>query len=218
VGLETTRCNLVVALDPPKDFLSFAFERVKARSRTANVLYFSPEGHVEELQRTLDGFLRIERRLLAGCAPTMVLRGKSTAKDMDQSWLSRRCSSTTFKQVTLANALFHINRYCAKLPSDTFTRLTPAHVSREVILSDGRSAVVCSLLLPVNSPLRTVIHSPPMPNEGLAARAAALEAMRRLHALREVDDGMVPVGKEGPKVTSSGARSSSKESSTQDNR
>jgi len=205
IGLESARCNLVVALDAPEDFASFAYQRVKARAKGANILYFSCASEVEQLKDKLRTFLNVERYIISGCAPTMGLRGSMTTSvrvevEME-AWLAKGpFMSTSFRQVNLANALFHVNRYCAKLPSDTFTRLTPAHVSRRVTLDDGGVACVCSLLLPVNSPLRTVIHGAPMPTEGLAAKAAALETMRQLHSLREVDDSMVPVGKDNSNV------------------
>lgn len=55
-------------------------------------------------------------------------------------------------------AIFKIDysRYCAKLPSDTFTRLTPEW---SVQLLDGQSPMTytCSLRLPINSPVKYVI-------------------------------------------------------------
>jgi len=47
-------------------------------------------------------------------------------------------------------------RYCAKLPSDTFTRLTPEW-SIEMVNIDDRVMYTCSLRLPINSPLKYVI-------------------------------------------------------------
>ncbi len=99
--------------------------------------------------------------------------------------------------VSLRSAVYLLNRYCARLPSDTFTRLTPLCVVRSVAASAGRSAFVCALQLPVNSCLRQVVFGPPAPSETLAKRAAAMEVLRRLRALKEVDEGMAPIGKEG---------------------
>jgi hypothetical protein len=47
-------------------------------------------------------------------------------------------------------------RYCAKLPSDTFTRLTPEWSIETVNIND-RVMYTCSLRLPINSPLKYVI-------------------------------------------------------------
>ncbi len=105
-------------------------------------------------------------------------------------------------QVNLRSAIHFLNRYCARLPSDTFTRLTPLCAVREVrcestsdVDSDA-TAFVCAVQLPVNSSLREVVVGPPAPSETLAKRAAALEVLRRLRALKEVDESMAPIGKE----------------------
>ncbi len=87
--------------------------------------------------------------------------------------------------LTLRSAVFLMNRHCARLPSDTFTRLTPLTAVRQV----GDAYYVCALQLPVNSCLREVVFGPPAPSETLAKRAAALEVLGRLRALKEVDDG-----------------------------
>lgn len=55
---------------------------------------------------------------------------------------------------------------------------------------------ICSLQLPINSPLRRTISSLPMPSKVLAKRSAALEACRLLHQRKELDDNFYPVGKE----------------------
>jgi len=47
-------------------------------------------------------------------------------------------------------------RYCAKLPSDTFTRLTPEWSIETVNIND-KVMYTCSLRLPINSPLKYVI-------------------------------------------------------------
>jgi len=47
-------------------------------------------------------------------------------------------------------------RYCAKLPSDTFTRLTPEWRIETVNIHDI-VMYICFLRLPINSPLKYVI-------------------------------------------------------------
>ena len=112
--------------------------------------------------------------------------------------------------------LLLLYRYCAKLPSDCFTRLTPIWEIRTVPLSDIDGSIrekwalsplsttektlscgfLCSLQLPINSPLRQTIHGLPMPSKALAKRSVALETCRLLHKLKELDDNFYPIGKE----------------------
>ena len=92
-------------------------------------------------------------------------------------------------------------RYCAKLPSDSFTRLAPV-VQVESVDGDRASetsltkAFQCSLLLPINSQLRQTVRGAVMPSKVLAKRSVALETCRQLHRLKELDDHFLPIGKE----------------------
>jgi endoribonuclease Dicer len=57
----------------------------------------------------------------------------------------------------------------------------------------------CSIQLPINSPYKETIVGPAMPSLELSKRAAALETCKRLHQIKELDDYMLPIGKDGPK-------------------
>lgn len=93
--------------------------------------------------------------------------------------------------VSLKTAIALVNRYCAKLPSDTFTRLTPIWDMQN---KDGR--YTCNLRLPINSPIKQTVTCPPMVNPLLARRAAAFLMCQLLHKSGELDDNLHPIGKE----------------------
>lgn len=116
-----------------------------------------------------------------------------------------------------------MHRYCAKLPSDTFTRLTPEW-SIEPVIVDNMPMYVCSLRLPINSPVKYAVsvsisflyfivqrfrvtrsfiilfQSYPMPNRAMARRMAALQLCIDLHRKNEIDDNLLPIGKENFKA------------------
>ncbi|XP_030371583.1 endoribonuclease Dcr-1 [Scaptodrosophila lebanonensis] len=98
--------------------------------------------------------------------------------------------------VDLSTAISLVNKYCSKLPSDTFTKLTPlwrcAQTERQ-----GVSLFQYTLRLPINSPLKRDIVGLPMPTQTLARRLAALQACIELHKMGELDDQLQPIGKEG---------------------
>ncbi|KAI5631368.1 hypothetical protein NE865_15926 [Phthorimaea operculella] len=107
--------------------------------------------------------------------------------------------------VDLSTAIALINRYCGKLPSDTFTRLAPQWWIEEVQLpvrnsTEKQTAYVCTLRLPLNCPVKHNIVGHPMPTKALARRMAALQACRILHRNGELDDQLMPIGKEGFKA------------------
>ncbi|RZF36221.1 hypothetical protein LSTR_LSTR008547 [Laodelphax striatellus] len=97
--------------------------------------------------------------------------------------------------VSMSNSVVSVNRYCAKLPSDTFTRLTPQASLRRIFFNE-QDMYVCTIRLPINSPVKQDIVGHPMPTRVLARRIAAIEACKTLHLARELDDNMQPIGKE----------------------
>ncbi|CAH4033082.1 unnamed protein product [Pieris brassicae] len=105
--------------------------------------------------------------------------------------------------VDLNSAIALINRYCGKLPSDTFTRLAPQWWMEEVRIPAGnemKTAYICTLRMPLNCPVKYNIVGHPMPTRVLARRMVALQACRILHKSGELDDQLMPIGKENFKA------------------
>ncbi|XP_050071752.1 endoribonuclease Dcr-1 [Anopheles maculipalpis] len=95
----------------------------------------------------------------------------------------------------LGNAVQTLNKYCAKLPSDTFTKLTPIWRCATTVRK-GRKLYQYTIRLPINSPWKEDILGLPMPTETLARRLAAYITCRMLHAAGELDNSFQPYGKE----------------------
>uniref|UniRef100_A0A182QJ55 ribonuclease III n=1 Tax=Anopheles farauti TaxID=69004 RepID=A0A182QJ55_9DIPT len=95
----------------------------------------------------------------------------------------------------LGNAVQTLNKYCAKLPSDTFTKLTPIWRCATTVRK-GRTLYQYTIRLPINSPWKEDILGLPMPTETLARRMAAYITCRMLHAAGELDNSFQPYGKE----------------------
>ncbi|CAH2987847.1 unnamed protein product [Chilo suppressalis] len=117
----------------------------------------------------------------------------------------KKISDCEVASVDLSTAIALINRYCGKLPSDTFTRLAPQWWMEKVQLptpgSDyTRTAYVCTLRLPLNCPVKYNIVGHPMPTRVLARRMVALQACRILHKSGELDNQLMPIGKENFKA------------------
>lgn len=99
--------------------------------------------------------------------------------------------------VNISTAIALVNKYCAKLPSDTFTRLTAMWSMEKLSNSETPYPMYrCSIRLPINSPLKQTIKGVPMPSKVLAKRIAALQVCKLLHKMGELDDNLMPVGKE----------------------
>ena len=94
-------------------------------------------------------------------------------------------------QVRLVDAINLVNRYCAKLPSDSFTHLTPRwHIE------NANGNFRCVIGLPINSPFKELVYGPVMKSRGQAKAAAALATVRALHRVGELDETLQPVGKD----------------------
>ncbi|CAH0731194.1 unnamed protein product, partial [Brenthis ino] len=121
----------------------------------------------------------------------------------DYKLSDKKCDENV-ASVDLNSAIALINRYCSKLPSDTFTRLAPQWWMEQVRLPDRhgvlRTAYICTLRMPLNCPVKYNIVGHPMPTRVLARRVAALLACRALHRGGELDDHLVPIGKENFKA------------------
>ncbi|PZC70491.1 hypothetical protein B5X24_HaOG215877 [Helicoverpa armigera] len=123
--------------------------------------------------------------------------------------------------VDLSTAIALINRYCGKLPSDTFTRLAPQWWMEEVQLpvagyNDTRTAYICTLRLPLNCPVKYNIVGHPMPTKVLARRMVALQACRILHKSGELDNQLMPIGKENFKAAELGGSGAARETDAGD--
>lgn len=56
--------------------------------------------------------------------------------------------------VSVTTSVALVNKYCAKLPSDTFTRLTPLWTVTHLV---EENTFKCTIRLPINSPLKQMI-------------------------------------------------------------
>lgn len=105
--------------------------------------------------------------------------------------LAPSCSTPSGATVTLSTAIALVNRYCARLPSDVFTRLAVKTKTHRVI-----GGYFSELLFPINSPIKEVIKGKICPSIKLAEMTVALEACKILHQREELDDNLVPLTKD----------------------
>ncbi|CAK1554282.1 unnamed protein product [Leptosia nina] len=127
---------------------------------------------------------------------------KVSEREMKVEYDVKKCEES-FASVDLNSAIALINRYCGKLPSDTFTRLAPQWWIEEVQLpanGELKPAYICTLRMPLNCPVKYNIVGHPMPTRVLARRMVALQACRILHKSGELDDQLMPIGKENFKA------------------
>ncbi|CAG9855440.1 unnamed protein product [Phyllotreta striolata] len=197
-GCDLPKCNLVIRFDLPKSFHSYIQSKARARAADAYYVLFSNHSEVESFVNDLAEYNEVENILLRRCyslepdKEEEMVADKYTELCVPYKPLEEKGAPS----ITLLNSIPLLNKYCAKLPSDTFTKLTPIWKEERI-----DSSFVCHIRLPINSPVKQTISSPPMPNCLLARRAAAFMVCQLLHKSSELDDYLQPINKENFKAT-----------------
>ncbi|RUS80555.1 hypothetical protein EGW08_011695 [Elysia chlorotica] len=193
-GIDIPKCNLVVRFDPPKDYRSYTLSKGRARARDASFIILLDADTCEGFQSRLEVFKGIEQENDGDTEDDeedQNVNGKGIDEEDMLPAYKTIPSYHNSPQVTMQGAIGLINRYCAKLPSDAFTHLTP-HCRLERIATK----YIAYLRLPINSPIKQELQGPAMRSKKLAKMAVALKMCEILHNKGELDDQLMPVGKE----------------------
>ncbi|KAH8381846.1 hypothetical protein KR009_000631 [Drosophila setifemur] len=153
----------------------------------------------KDLVHQMAQYREIEQMLLSKCANTEPPEQEQREAERFNACLAAyrpKPHLLTGASVDLGSAIALVNKYCARLPSDTFTKLTALWRCTKNERA-GVSLYQYTLRLPINSPLKRDIVGLPMPTQTLARRLAALQACVELHRIGELDDQLQPIGKEG---------------------
>ncbi|KYN21609.1 Endoribonuclease Dicer [Trachymyrmex cornetzi] len=200
-GIDIPKCNFVMRYDFPKNYQSYIQCKSRARAMDALHVLLVPQEASKEFIWQLAQYQYIEKTLLLKCSNKELTEDEENEADMYAAMIPhyKPLDGDDAPKVTFNSAISLVNRYCAKLPSDTFTRLTPEWRIETVNVHDI-VMYICFLRLPINSPLKYVITSYPMPNRAMARRMAALQMCIDLHRENEIDDNLLPIGKENFKA------------------
>nr|CAH7717562.1 unnamed protein product [Callosobruchus chinensis] len=193
-GCDLPKCNLVIRFDLPKTFHSYIQSKARARANDAHYILFANDEEVDDFVDRLSEYNEVENTLLRRCFSLEPDKQEEKLADMYSSLCKpyQPLNEEGAPSITLSNSIALLNRYCAKLPSDTFTRLTPTWHEDHLPSGD----YVCHIRLPINSPVKHTVIGPPMPNGLLARRATAFMVCQLLHKACELDDHLQPINKE----------------------
>ncbi|OQR80281.1 endoribonuclease Dicer-like [Tropilaelaps mercedesae] len=197
--LELPHCNLVVRFDPPESYKSYIVCKAKAKASSKCARFFIMLSQYETAKFThlFSDYRKMEKLMLERShRDDITIEGDEGALPSDQQLHYRPSEKEDCLLATMSNAIPIINRYCARLPSDTLTKLAPIFNLNQ--LEDG--FYQCSLRLPINSPLKGVIIGDKMLSPVLAKQVAALKAVEMLHKAGDIDDHLSPLGKDSLKA------------------
>ncbi|KAK6479012.1 endoribonuclease Dicer-like [Huso huso] len=194
-GVDIPKCNLVVRFDLPTEYRSYVQSKGRARAPVSNYIMLADTERTKTFEEDLKTYKSIEKILRNKCSKATDYSELEVEPVVDDDnilppYVLR--SEDGGPRVTINTAIGHVNRYCARLPSDPFTHLAPKCKTMELRNGSYRS----TLYLPINSPLRVPVTGPTMSCARLAEKAVALLCCEKLHKIGELDDHLMPVGKE----------------------
>lgn len=115
----------------------------------------------ESFVNLLAKYMQIEQTLLKSCAnqePTNAdLNEADLYTNFIKPYIPTNAHDPHIHNVSLANAIVLVNKYCSKLPSDTFTKLTPLWRCMTTE-RDGKTFYQYTVRLPINSPVKQDIY------------------------------------------------------------
>uniref|UniRef100_A0A8C2XLB9 ribonuclease III n=1 Tax=Cyclopterus lumpus TaxID=8103 RepID=A0A8C2XLB9_CYCLU len=190
-GVDIPKCNLVVRFDLPTEYRSYVQSKGRARAPVSNYIMLADSERTRTFEDDLTTYKAIEKILRNKCSKSVEVGEFEVEQVLDDDNILPPYvlqSVDGGPRVTINTAIGHINRYCARLPSDPFTHLAPKCKTAERQGDRFQS----TLYLPINSPLR----GPIMNCARLAEKAVALLCCEKLHKIGELDDHLMPVGKE----------------------
>ncbi|KAH0620387.1 hypothetical protein JD844_020785 [Phrynosoma platyrhinos] len=151
-GVDIPKCNLVVRFDLPTEYRSYV--------HALCVCVIDPHSKVEvyclSVLISMNGGMDLIRILRNKCSKSVDSNETENEPIIDDDDIFPPYvlkPEDGGPRVTINTAIGHINRYCARLPSDPFTHLAPKCKTRE--LPDN--TFYSTLYLPINSPLRASI-------------------------------------------------------------
>ncbi|XP_055995249.1 endoribonuclease Dicer-like isoform X2 [Ostrea edulis] len=196
-GIDVPKCNLIVKFDPPRSYKSYSQSKGRARARDSEYLILVEENKKDTFMKDYSVFKGIESVLIGKKIDDEESDVEDCLYENGSSVLPSYLPNAGNPQicVTMNTAIAFVNRYCAKLPSDAFTHLTPKCTMQETCSEEGK-LYVATLSLPINSPYKHPVQGEPMPTKNLAKKAVALKLCECLHKAGELDDQLNPVGKE----------------------
>lgn len=197
---DMPRCNLVISFDGPTQFSEFIQSKGNCRYDSSQYMIMVDKYMQPEATERMISYINMEKLLNEAADSKM---------DPENSMIINITLMETYDKlyppyptpesrnsVTLVKAIGIVNKYCAKLPSDSFTKLSHEWEIHDIIVNDGTKAYFCEIRLPVNSPVRQIIIGQAAPTKKLATRLAAYSACKLLHRQGELDDNMCPITKE----------------------
>uniref|UniRef100_A0A8C8RWL7 ribonuclease III n=1 Tax=Pelusios castaneus TaxID=367368 RepID=A0A8C8RWL7_9SAUR len=181
-GVDIPKCNLVVRFDLPTEYRSYVQSKGRARAPISNYIMLADTDKIKSFEDDLKTYKAIEKILRNKCSKSVDTSETEAEPIVDDDdifppYVLRPDDSSP--RVTINTAIGHINRYEADL-----------------LFSFHRQCRVWDYKRPQSTLPLCFNSGPPMSCARLAERVVALICCEKLHKIGELDDHLMPVGKE----------------------
>ena len=199
------RCNLVVSFDSPTIFSEFSRAKANCRHDSGKYIVYLNKFFCIDIAKRISKFIEMDKNMnISNRREVLEPEETEMMKKIEADYPPYPEASKT--PATIWRSLSIVNKYCSKLPSDSFTKLLPEYSIKEIESENG-SNFYSEVRLPINSPVRQIIVGPEAPTRNIAIRLAAFTACKKLHQSSELDDNMLPIKKEFMKAIAPYVRS-----------
>ncbi|CAN6449984.1 unnamed protein product [Victoria cruziana] len=189
-GIDVHNCSCVIRFDLPKTVRSYIQSRGRARYADSLYVLMLERGN-EEHKDLLFEIFRSERTMLDATSSRETTVSKLCFK-VDAPVYT---VSSTGATVTPDSSVSLIFTYCHKLPGDKYFQPRPDF---HYDLCGG--IFECTLTLPPNAAFQR-LKGPPAKSSHLAKKLVCLDACKKLHEMKALNDHLLPVDQEFPDYT-----------------
>nr|AIY24625.1 dicer 2 [Graminella nigrifrons] len=187
-GMDVSKCNMVIMFDAPMDYRSYTQSKGRARHSTSQYIIMTSD---PAYNAKYTKFQEVQTRLRHLLCGGLYKDREPPSKDTVDATLFAEIpglepyepSGKNGPCVTALSAITHVNRYFMHLKMDKFTKITPFW-----FMESKGMKYKCHLYLPMESKCRGIVEGTWQQNQENAKRSAALEACKKLHQNKELDD------------------------------
>ncbi|KAJ8115781.1 hypothetical protein OPT61_g2638 [Boeremia exigua] len=198
-GIDVSSCHLVVCFERPKNLKSFVQRRGRARMQKSKYFIFMPEVGGEASPATWEA---LEHEMKKNYLDDM-RQSKLGADREAEEEEGARCFTVeaTGARLTLADAVPHLNHFCALLASGPYVDPRPLF---EFFWSESGNSVTAEVTLPtsVDIAVRKARSLEAWRTEKMATKDAAFEAYKGLYFAGLINSNLLPVRQESQDMAS----------------
>lgn len=188
-GMDVPVCNLIIRFDIPPDVRSYTQSKGRARAKPAFYIVLTDEQSQRQVEDLMDNFQETEFIVMRTCEQQRRAPGLVESLNVLEDDPDLPVYIVGSARVSAQSAISLLHWYCQGFASEPYANVLPDFQFEET--ADG---FVCTMIMPLISPMwrERVTNPSPFPSKSKARVYVALEMCRRLHAIGELTDRLLP--------------------------